>query len=86
MTLLAPLAFFVAALVGIVAIAGSVLRYRDSVLATLAANRDIQATRDFDFRVFEFGRQTATVGKIPRSGQRVVGRRAATFAGWREAA
>ena len=86
MTMLASLAFLVAALVGIVAIAGSVLRYRDSVLANLAANRAIHATRDFEFRIFEFGRQTASVGKIRRSVQRVTVRRAVTTAGWRAAA
>lgn len=88
MTLLAPLAFLVVALFAIGAMAGTVLRYRDSVLANIAASRDIAATRDFHFRVFEFGRQPNLAGsaKLRRIGQRASTRRPVMPAGWRAAA
>ena len=88
MTVVASLAFLVAALVAVGAISGSVLRYRDSVLANLAAHRDVPTTRAFEFRVFEFGRQPVVVGngKVRRIAQRAATRRPAMPAGWRAAA
>ena len=88
MSILAPLVFLLAALVAVAVIAGTVLRYRDSVMANLADNRDLPATRDFDFKVFEFGGQpvSANEGKIRRIGKRFPARRSVMPAGWRAAA
>lgn len=86
MTFVAPLAFLFATLVTVGAIALTVLRYRDSVMATIAADRDVEISRDFHFQVVEFGRQSSSTGKIRRGGQRAVTRRAVTNAGWRAAA
>ena len=84
--ILASLAFLAAAILAVVTMAGTVLRYRDSVLANLAAHRDIAETRDFHFRVFEFGRQPVSVGKVRRIAQRAAKRRPVMPAGWRAAA
>ena len=86
--ILASLAFLAAAFVAIVVMAGSVLRYRDSALANLAAHHDIAETRDFHFRVFEFGRQPISTGsgKVRHLGQRASTRRPVMPAGLRAAA
>ena len=86
MTFLAPLAFLVATLVTVGALALTVLRYRDSVLANFAADRDVDLSRDFHFQVVEFGRQASSTGRVRRGGQRVATRRPITNAGWRAAA
>ena len=88
MSILAPLAFVLAALVSVVAMAGTVLRYRDSVLANLATDRNVPATCDFNFTVFEFGRQpvSASDKKIRQIGRRSPTRRLVMPAGWRAAA
>lgn len=86
MTLLAPLAFLAAALAASFAILGTVLRYRDVVLANIAATRDLPGTRSFEFRVFDFVPQSVTVSKARRGGQRIAARRPVTPVGWRAAA
>ena len=88
MTILASLAFFLAATAAIVAIAGTVVRYRASVLADLASYRDIAANRDFHFRVFEFGRQPAATfnNNVRRIAKRSPAQRSIMPAGWRAAA
>jgi len=88
MTILASLAFFLAASLAVGAMARTVLRYRKSVLADLAVYRDIATTRDFHFRVFEFGRQpVATFNtNVRRIGKRSPAQRSIMPAGWRAAA
>lgn len=88
MTILASLAFLLSALVAVGAMAGTVLRYRDSVLADLDAYRDVPATRDFHFRVFEFGRQPVATfnSNVRRIAKRASTRRPVMPAGWRAAA
>ncbi len=86
MTVLASLAFLASAAVASAAIWGTVLRYRDTVLANIAAARDIPTTRSFDFRISDFVSQPMAVSKARRSGQRVATRRPVTYAGLRAAA
>jgi len=88
MTILASLAFLVAACVAVGAIAGTVLRYRESVLSDLAGYRSIAADRDFHFRVYEFGRQPVATfnSNVRRIGKRIPVQRSIKPAGWRAAA
>ena len=88
MTILASLAFLLAAFVAIGVMAGTVLRYRDSILADFAAYRAVPATRDFHFRVFEFGRQPVAPcnSNVRRIGKRSPLGRPVMSAGWRAAA
>ena len=88
MTILASLVFFLAAAVAFVVIVGTVLRYRESVLADLAGYRDIAANRDFHFRVFEFGRQPLATfnSNVHRIGKRIPAQRSIKPAGWLAAA
>lgn len=88
MTVLASLAFVLAASVAIGAMLGTILRYRESLLADLAGYRDLTADRDFHFRVFEFGRQPGTIytNNVRPFGKRNLAQRSITCADWRAAA
>lgn len=84
----ASLVFLAAAVIALGAVAGAVLRYRESVMANLAGYRDLATTRDYHFRVFAFGVQPMGMGsdKVRRIGQRPAVRFSVTPAGWRAAA